>query len=77
MCCGIKVIKNMLGIFSKCPENIGWHMKMIKRNHFLCHFIVTSHSFSASFYPARHDTPEEVRRLLLILPAEPCHAALA
>ena len=27
-----------LGIFSKCPYKIQWHMKMPQYNHFICHF---------------------------------------
>ena len=30
--------KSYLGIFSKCPYKIQWHMKMPQYNHFICHF---------------------------------------
>ena len=35
-CCIIS--DNDLGIFSKCPYKIQWHMKMPQYNHFICHF---------------------------------------
>ena len=31
-------LKFYLGIFSKCPYKIQWHMKMPQYNHFICHF---------------------------------------
>ena len=33
-----KKTHNYLGIFSKCPYKIQWHMKMPQYNHFICHF---------------------------------------
>ena len=32
------IVLASLGIFSKCPYKIQWHMKMPQYNHFICHF---------------------------------------
>ena len=42
-----QVLVGFLGICSKCPEKLRWHMKMIGHDHFICHsychFSVLSH----------------------------------